>query len=51
MSLHLSAKDRSSAPPRPPRTKKADVAKHPKVLDHVGLLSIGPPGDAELPFI
>jgi hypothetical protein len=22
----------------PPRTKKADVAEHPKVFDHVGLL-------------
>jgi hypothetical protein len=31
--------------------KKADVAKHPKVLNHVGLLVNGPPGEAGLPFI
>jgi hypothetical protein len=30
--------------------KKADVAQHPRVFDHVGLLVIGPPGTAELPF-
>ena len=44
-------KDRSSAPPRPPRTKKADAAKHPKVLNHVGLLFNEPPGSAGLPFV
>jgi hypothetical protein len=31
--------------------KKADVAKHPKVLKHVGLLFNEPPGTAGLPFI
>jgi hypothetical protein len=30
--------------------KRADVAEHPKVLDHVGLLVNGPPGEAGLPF-
>jgi hypothetical protein len=34
-----------------PRTKKADVVKHPKVLDHVGLLCNEPLGTAELLFI
>jgi len=33
---------------RPARTKKADVAEHPKVLDHVGLLVNEPPGTAGL---
>jgi hypothetical protein len=28
--------------------KKADVAEHPKVFDHVGLLVNEPPGTAEL---
>jgi len=31
------------------RQKKADVAEHPWVFDHVGLLVIEPPGLAELP--
>ncbi len=31
--------------------KKADMAKHPKVLSHVGLLVNEPPGQAELLFI
>ena len=31
--------------------KKADVADHPKVFDHVGLLFSEPLGRAELPFI
>jgi hypothetical protein len=31
-------------------TKKADVAEHPEVFDHVGLLVNGPPGTAGLPF-
>ena len=31
--------------------KKADVAEHPKVFDHIGLLFIEPPGTAELFFI
>ena len=35
----------------PPKTKKADVAEHPKVFDHVGLLFNEPPGTAGLPFI
>jgi hypothetical protein len=30
------------------RTKKADVAKHPKAFDHVGLLFNKPPGGAGL---
>jgi hypothetical protein len=34
-----------------PRTKKADVAEHPKALDHVGLLFNEPLGIAELLFI
>jgi hypothetical protein len=33
------------------RNKKADVAEHPKVFDHVGLLNNEPPGRAELFFI
>jgi hypothetical protein len=32
-------------------TKKADVAEHPKVLDHVGLLVNEPLGRAEVLFI
>ena len=30
------------------RTKKADVAEHPQVFHHVGLLSNEPPGTAGL---
>jgi hypothetical protein len=30
--------------------KKADVAKHPEVFHHVGLLVNGPPGGTGLPF-
>jgi hypothetical protein len=30
--------------------KKADVAEHPGVFDHVGLLVNEPPGTAELLF-
>ena len=30
------------------RTKKADVAEHPEVFDHVGLLVNEPPGTAGL---
>ena len=33
-----------------PQTKKADVAEHPEVFDHVGLLVNEPPGQAGLPF-
>jgi hypothetical protein len=33
------------------RTKKADVAEHPKVFDHVGLLSNEPPKTPGLLFI
>jgi len=33
------------------REKKADVAEHPEVFDHVGLLVNEPPGKAELLFI
>ena len=32
------------------RNKKADVAEHPEVFDHVGLLVNEPPGQAGLPF-
>jgi len=35
----------------PQTTKKADVAEHPKVLDHVGLLFNEPPGKTGLLFI
>jgi hypothetical protein len=35
----------------PQKTKKADVAEHPKVFDHVGLLFNEPPGTAGLFFI
>jgi len=34
-----------------PQTKKADVAKHPQMLNHVGLLFDEPPGVAGLPFV
>jgi hypothetical protein len=34
-----------------PENKKADVAEHPEVFDHVGLLFNEPPGKAELLFI
>jgi hypothetical protein len=30
------------------RSKKVDVAEHPEVLDHVGLLTNEPPGTTEL---
>jgi hypothetical protein len=33
------------------KTKKADVAEHPEVFHHVGLLIDEPPGKAGLPFI
>lgn len=33
------------------KQKKADVAKHPTVFNHVGLLINGSLGTAELPFI
>jgi hypothetical protein len=32
-------------------SKKTDVAEHPQVFDHVGLLVNGLPGAARLPFI
>jgi hypothetical protein len=35
----------------PPRTKKADVAEHPKAFDHVGLLFNKPPERLGLFFI
>jgi hypothetical protein len=35
---------------RPSKTKKADVAEHPKVFDHVGLLSNKPTGRAGVFF-
>jgi hypothetical protein len=31
--------------------KNADAVEHLRVLDHVGILVIGPPGEAGLPFI
>jgi hypothetical protein len=31
-----------------PRTKKADVAEHPKVFGHVGLLFNEPPGQSRV---
>jgi hypothetical protein len=34
-----------------PKTKKADVAEHPEVFDHVGLLINEPLGMAGLLFI
>jgi hypothetical protein len=34
--------------PRNTENKKADVAEHPKVFDHVGLLVNEPPGTAGL---
>jgi len=33
-----------------PQNKKTDVAEHPQVFDHVGLLVDGLPGSTELPF-
>jgi hypothetical protein len=33
------------------KNKKADVAEHPKVFDHVGLLFNEPPGKAGLFFV
>jgi hypothetical protein len=36
---------------RSTETKKADVAEHLEVFDHVGLLTNEPPGTAELLFI
>jgi hypothetical protein len=36
---------------RDTKTKKADVLKHPKVFQHVGLLVSQPPGMAGLPPI
>jgi hypothetical protein len=32
-----------AADPATPKTKKADVAEHPEVFDHVGLLVNEPP--------
>jgi hypothetical protein len=34
-----------------PGEKEADVAEHPRVFEHVGLLVNRPPGMAGLPFI
>jgi hypothetical protein len=33
------------------KKKKADVAEHPEVFDHVGLLVNGPSSYAGVPFI
>jgi len=33
------------------RAKKTDVAEHPQVFRHIGLLLNEPPGVARLPFI
>jgi hypothetical protein len=35
----------------PQKTRKADIAEHPKVLGHVGLLVNEPPGRTGLLFI
>jgi hypothetical protein len=45
----LTGVEPSGATP-PKAEKKADVAEHPEVFDHVGLLVNGLPGTAELPF-
>jgi hypothetical protein len=37
--------------PPSPRTKKADVAEHPKEFYHVGLLVNEPPGGTGVLFI
>jgi hypothetical protein len=37
--------------PPPRKMKKADVAEHPEVFDHVGLLVNEPSSSAGLPFI
>ena len=37
--------------PRQCEIKKADVAEHPEVFGHVGLLVNEPPGQAGLPFV
>jgi hypothetical protein len=37
--------------PRRQEQKKTDVAEHPEMLRHIGLLVNEPPGTAELPFI
>jgi hypothetical protein len=37
--------------PAPKQNKKADVAEHPEVFDHVGLLVNEPPGTTGLLFI
>jgi hypothetical protein len=41
----------AAAIPQQPKRKKADVAEHPKALDHVGLLGNEPPGTAGLLLI
>jgi hypothetical protein len=41
--------DRANSAPQ--KQKKADVAEHPRVFDHVGLLINERPGTAGLPFI
>jgi hypothetical protein len=50
MSLHLSAKG-PYVRALTADNKKADVAEHPKVFDHVGLLTNEPPGTTGLLFI
>jgi len=40
-----------SGPLRASTNEKADVADHPTVIGHVGLLVDEPPGPAGLPFI
>jgi len=49
--LLLSIAEKLGSGPASGENKKADVAEHPKALDHVGLLVNEPPGTAELPFI
>jgi hypothetical protein len=41
---------RGWTPTVPNHKKRADVAEHPKVFGHVGLLFNEPPGKAELLF-
>jgi hypothetical protein len=51
MSLHLSVKGLFVRTGATDKNQKTDVAQHPKVLSHVGLLVNEPPGQAELLFI
>src|SRR5271170_7363767 len=50
-SFFLLQKRIATGPNHSLKNKKADVAEHPKVFHHVGLLINGPPGFTGLPFI